>query len=73
MSGYAIANPTKWLGGKEFVARMHAAVSPEQSLDEIPRIQRRLSATSLDNYRKERKDKPRLGIALAYLSGDYSM
>ena len=62
-----------FLGSEEFVARMHAAVSPEQQLDEIPRIQRRLPAKSLDSYRVEHGDNSRLGMALAYLSGDYSM
>jgi transposase-like protein len=52
---------------------MHAAVSPEQSLDEIPRMQRRLPAKSLDSYREEHGDNSRLGMALAYLSGDYTM
>jgi len=62
-----------FLGSEEFVARMHAAVSPEQSLDEIPRMQRRLPAKSLDSYREEHGDDSRLGMALAYQSGDYSM
>ena len=39
-----------FLGSEGFVARMHAAVSPEQLLDEIPRMQRRLPTKSLASY-----------------------
>jgi len=62
-----------FLGSEGFVASMHAAVSSEQSLDEIPRMQRRLPAKSLDGYREEHGENSRMGMALAYLSGDYSM
>jgi len=62
-----------FLGNEEFVAQMQAAVSLEQSLDEIPRMQRRLPAKSLDSYREEYGENSRMGMALAYLSGDYSM
>jgi len=62
-----------FLGSEAFVARMQAGVSPEQSLNEIPRALRRLPAKSLTSYRAEQGDNWRLGMALAYLSGDYSM
>jgi len=62
-----------FLGSETFVARMQAGISPEQSLDEIPRLQRRLPAKSLASYRAEHGDNWRLGMALAYLSGDYAM
>jgi len=62
-----------FLGSERFVARVHAAVSHEQSLDEIPRMLRRLPAKSLDSYREEHENNSRLGMVLAYLSGDYSM
>jgi len=62
-----------FLGSETFVARMQSGISPEQSLDEIPRLQRRLPAKSLASYRAEHGDNWRLGMALAYLSGDYAM
>jgi len=36
-------------------------------------MQRRLPAKSLDGYREEHGENSRMGMALAYLSGDYSM
>jgi hypothetical protein len=62
-----------YLGSEAFVALMQAGISPEQSLNEIPRVQRRLPAKSLASYRAEHGGDWRLGMALAYLSGDYSM
>ena len=62
-----------FLGSEAFIARMQAGVSSEQPLDEIPRMQRRLPAKPLASYRAEHWDNPRLGMALAYLSGDYTM
>jgi hypothetical protein len=58
-----------FLSSEGFVASMHATVSHEQSLDEIPRMQRRLPAKSLASYREEHGDNSRLSMALAYLTG----
>ena len=62
-----------FLGSEAFVARMQAGISPKQSLNEIPRVQRRLPGKSLASYRAEHAENRRLGMALAYLSGDYAM
>lgn len=62
-----------YLGSAAFIASMQANLAPEQSLDEIPRTQRRPLAKALDHYRTEYADAPRTGMALAYLSGDYPM
>jgi DNA-directed RNA polymerase specialized sigma54-like protein len=42
-------------------------------LKEIPRAQRRPPAKPLMDYQTEFVDAPGTGMALAYLSGDYSM
>ena len=39
---------------------------------EIPRVQRRPRAKSLDYYRKRHRD-PKAAMAAAYASGDYTM
>jgi len=62
-----------FLGSEAFIARMQSGVSSEQLLDEIPRMQRRLPAKPLASYGAEHGDNLRLGMALAYLSGDYTM
>lgn len=46
---------------------------PGQSLNEVPRAQRRPVAKPLAQYVSEHPNEPRTGMALAYLSGDYSM
>lgn len=62
-----------YLGGEEFVTRMQSDLPPDKSLDEIPRVQRRPLAKPLAHYRDEFSHDLRRGMALAYLSGDYSM
>lgn len=62
-----------YLGSDTFIDRMQSKVSPEQSLDEIPRTQRRPLARPLAAYRAEFAGDPRTGMALAYLTGDYAM
>lgn len=62
-----------YLGSEAFIKRMQASLSPEQSLDEIPRMQRRPLAKPLMLYRAEFADDPHTGMALAYLTGDYAM
>jgi hypothetical protein len=73
--------PTVWdklshqifLGDDEFVAQMQARIAPGQPLDEVPRIQRRRPAKPLATFRLAHEDDPRLGMALAFLSGGYAM
>lgn len=62
-----------YLGSEAFVSRMQSNLSPDQSLDEIPRMQRRPLAKPLTHYRTEYADDPHTGMALAYLTGDYAM
>jgi len=62
-----------YLGSEAFIERMQSNLSPEQSLAEIPRKQRRPVAKPLALYRAEFADDPRTGMALAYLAGDYAM
>lgn len=62
-----------FLGGDKFIARLQAEIAADQPLDEVPRLQRRPAAKPLASYRKEHGGNPHLGMALAYLSGDYTM
>ena len=62
-----------YLGSAAFIQRMQSCLAPEQSLDEIPRVQRRPLAKPLAQYRKEFADHPHTGMALAYLAGDHAM
>jgi REP element-mobilizing transposase RayT len=62
-----------YLGSEAFISRMQSNLSPEQSLDEIPRMQRRPLAKPLKYYLTEYADDPHTGMALAYLTGDYAM
>jgi putative transposase len=62
-----------YLGSEAFIARIQANLSPEQSLDEIPRLQRRPLAKPLASYREDFADDTHTGMALAYLTGDYAM
>ena len=61
-----------YLGGEDFVARMHKKVRAGQDLSEIPRAQRRPVAKPLKYYTSRYRD-PQVGMAVAYRSGDYSM
>ena len=72
--------PTLWdklhnqiyLGSEQFVQRMQKEIESLQALQEVPRAQRRPVAKPLDYYARQSPD-PFLGMALAYLSGDYTM
>jgi putative transposase len=72
--------PTLWeklqnqiyLGSEQFVQRMQKEIESLQALQEVPRTQRRPVAKPLDHYARHTSD-PFLGMALAYLSGDYTM
>ena len=60
-----------YLGGERFVAKMQKHVAPDAESAEVPRAQRRAVAKPLEYYRN--RHEAREGMALAYLSGDYSM
>ena len=58
-----------FLGGKEFADEMRKVRSDDDRLREVPRAQRRPVAKSLDDY----SNQGRKGMAMAYLSGDYTI
>jgi putative transposase len=62
-----------YLGDEAFVTQMQALNPENQQLTEVPRLQRRLNAKPLADYKTEYAEQPRLGMALAYLSGKYAM
>ncbi|MDD5297128.1 MAG: transposase [Rhodocyclaceae bacterium] len=62
-----------FLGDDEFVSHMQDRIAPGQTLNEVPRIQRRRPAKPLATFRLAHEDDPRSGMALAYLSGGYAM
>jgi putative transposase len=62
-----------YLGDEAFVTRMQALNPENQQLSEVPRLQRRLHAKPLADYKTENAAQPRLGMAQAYLSGKYAM
>ncbi len=76
-----VGRPSLWeklrgqvfLGGEEFIQRMQTQVPPTQQLGEVPRAQRRPLAKPLTQYVSKFPDDRNTAMALAYLSGDYSM
>ncbi len=62
-----------FLGSDTFVANMQAAIPAESLLSEVPRLQHRQAAQPLMDYKISHPDNPRLGMALAYLTGDFPM
>ena len=65
-------NSQIYLGGERFVDRMKQSVPPKTSLDEVPRAQHRPIGKPLEDYVTSYVD-PKVGMAKAYLSGDYTM
>jgi len=62
-----------YLGSEAFVGRMQKRIEPAKNLQEIPRAQRRAPGKPLTDYARGHKSDPHRAMALAYLSGDYSM
>lgn len=62
-----------FLGSDAFVANMQAAIPAQSLLSEVPRLQQRQAAQPLMDYKNSHLDNPRLGMALAYLTGDFPM
>jgi putative transposase len=60
-----------YLGSDAFVAKMQALVDKKPALTEIPRAQRRALARALSEYADAHRRNE--AIALAYLSGQYTM
>jgi len=61
-----------FLGSDAFVEDVLSRVDPEQSLKEIPRLQRLMPAQSLQYYEARYEDR-KLAMAHAYLSGHYTL
>jgi putative transposase len=61
-----------YLGDDKFVARAQKKISPGDDLSEIPRAHRRAVAKPLAYYEERHQDR-NTAMAVAYLSGDYSM
>lgn len=62
-----------YLGDEAFVTQIQALNPENQQLSEVPRLQRRLNAKPLADYKTEYAEQPQLGMARAYLSGKYAM
>lgn len=62
-----------YLGGENFIEQIQSSLAADQSMDEIPRIQRRPLAKPLAHYRTAYAGDLRTGMAQAYLTGDYAM
>lgn len=60
------------LGGEAFAKQCAESVRPAEPLREVPRAQRRMLAKPLEQFRLAHADQ-REAMALAYLSGDYTM
>lgn len=61
-----------YLGSEAFVSRMQA-LSDKSDIVEIPRAQRRPLAKPLSHYRDSSLADPHAGMAIAYVTGDYTM
>jgi REP element-mobilizing transposase RayT len=61
-----------YLGSEQFVLRVQREIASRPTLAEVPRAQRRPVAKPLDHYTRHHPD-PYRAMALAYLSGDYTM
>ena len=61
-----------YLGSEAFVNRMQALLIDRSAMAEIPRIQRRPLAKSLEYYRNTMAD-PKAAMVSAYATGDYTM
>ncbi len=63
-----------FLGSEAFIETMQRELeaAAKHTVKEIPRLQRRALAKSLDFYR-DKFDDPRSGMAAAYATGDYTL
>ena len=61
-----------YLGSDEFVSDMQEKINPEQSLDDIPKPQKRASAKALEWFDQVDTNRKR-AMAKAYLSGHYTL
>ena len=61
-----------YLGGEQFVEKMHALIDGDKELSEVPASQRRPMPKGLDYYEATNQDR-NSGIATAYQSGGYTL
>ena len=61
-----------YLGSDKFVEEVQCKMDPEQSLQDIPRLQKQSPPKRLDYYETITKDK-KTAMAKAYLSGHYTL
>ena len=61
-----------YLGTDEFVKEAQCKIDPDQSLKDIPKLQKQLPPKPLSWYEKQYKDKKE-AMANAYLSGHYTL
>ena len=61
-----------YLGSEAFVNRIQTLFTERSAMTEIPRIQRRPLAKSLEYYRDTMAD-PKAAMVMAYATGDYTM
>jgi putative transposase len=61
-----------YLGDDEFVEEMQGQLDPEQSLGDIPRLQKLASPKPIEYFRRKYSD-PKHAMAMAYLSKHYTL
>ncbi len=61
-----------YLGSDQFVEEVQCKMSPEQSLQDIPKLQKQAPPKPLDHYQVKFTDK-KIAMANAYLSGHYTL
>ena len=61
-----------FLGSDTFIQKQQKLIDKKDTLDEVPRLQRRKLPKSLDYYDKKYKDQKK-AICAAYLSGGYTL
>ena len=61
-----------YLGSDDFVAGMQKTIDRETDLTEVPRVQHRSKAKPIAHYQGN-FDDPKVAMARAYLTGDYTM
>jgi len=61
-----------YLGDEKFVKRLQKKLDKQSDLSEIPRMQRRPKAKSLEHYESKHRDSKQ-GMLEAFYSGDYTM
>ena len=66
-------NQQIYLGDERFVKKMQKRIKHRDTLDEIPRAQRRPVAKPLAHYTARYHKAPKAGMARAFLTGEYTL